>query len=75
MQIAYYTCLNNRCPKHRNVFVEGDPQHLDCGRKRVWLEGQRPDPRPWVWIAPAAVLAIVAAAVMLTVRSRRFKER
>lgn len=61
VEIVYYTCLNNDCPKHRNVFREGDPQHENCARERLQLEGQR-EPMPlWLRIAiPVAVAAAIA---------------
>ncbi len=70
MEIVYYTCLNNECPKHRNVFMEGDPKHDGCARERLWLEGQSPTTPAWLWFAiPAALLAI--AGGILLARSMR----
>ncbi|MFN2449678.1 MAG: hypothetical protein ABR508_07790 [Candidatus Baltobacteraceae bacterium] len=57
MEVVYYTCLNNKCEHHRNVFVEGDPEHADCARERLYLQGQeQPAGLPsWIWFAlPAA---------------------
>lgn len=70
MEVVYYTCLNNDCPKHRNVFVEGDPEHANCERERLFLEGER-KPASWVpIIASAAIsLAVVGAAIFLIVRA------
>lgn len=72
VEIVYYTCLNNECPKHRNVFMEGDPQHDGCERERLWLEGQEPiaqSPR-WMWIAVPALLGIIAGGAFLAIRMR-----
>ncbi len=63
VEIVYYTCLNNECPKHRNVFAEGDPQHEGCARERLWLEGQRAGMPRWLWVAIPAAVAVVAGAV------------
>lgn len=70
MAIVYYTCLNNDCPKHRNIFPEGDPEHQNCARERLWLEGQRPSMPAWIWFALPAALLLGAGAVML-MRSKR----
>lgn len=67
LEIVYYTCLNNECPKHRSVFIEDDPEHEGCARERLWLEGQRPAahvPR-WIWFAVPAALAMAAGAIAL----------
>lgn len=62
METVYYTCLNNACEKHRNVFVEGDPDHAGCERRRLYLEGQEERRTiPWGFVAAAAVLALGAA--------------
>jgi hypothetical protein len=71
VEMVYYTCLNNNCPKHRNIFVEGDPQHEGCARERVLLEGQR-EPMPlWLWIAIPAAMAAAVAGGMLAMRMMR----
>lgn len=58
VEVVYYVCRNNECPKHRNIFLEGDPQHDGCERERMLLEGQRaPMPR-WVWFAIPAAIAL-----------------
>lgn len=76
VEIVYYTCLNNDCPKHRNVFREGDPQHENCARERLQLEGQR-EPMPlWLRIAiPVAVAAAIAGGMLAArmIRTARFK--
>lgn len=76
LEIVYYTCVNNECPKHRNVFAEGDPQHERCARERLWLEGQRPAARipRWIVFAAPAVAAALAAGVLLLVRFMRVDE-
>lgn len=75
VEVVYYTCLNNDCPKHRNVFMEGDPQHERCARERLWLEGQRQRAPRWLWLAIPAALAAAAGAVVLLrmMRDRQFK--
>jgi hypothetical protein len=72
LEIVYYTCLNNECPKHRSVFMEGDPQHEGCERERLWLEGQEPVSQGlrWMWIALPALLATAAAGVYFAMRMR-----
>ncbi|HEV3154188.1 MAG TPA: hypothetical protein VGZ02_10325 [Candidatus Baltobacteraceae bacterium] len=64
-ETVYYTCLNNHCPKHRNVFMEGDGQHADCARERLWLEGQRPGRSRWLLaaVSVAGALAVIAGAM------------
>lgn len=71
MEMVYYTCLNNDCPKHRNIFVEGDPQHEGCARERVLLEGQRRPVPLWLWIAIPAAMAAAIAGGMLAMRMMR----
>jgi hypothetical protein len=71
VDVVYYTCLNNACPKHRNIFREGDPQHENCARERLYLEGQRePMPR-WMWFAIPAAVAGAAVAGLLVMRMIR----
>lgn len=73
MEVAYFVCLNNDCVKHRNIFVEGDPQHADCKRSRLYLQGESAD-RSWLGFALPAVLAMAAAAAttyFLRQQSRR----
>jgi hypothetical protein len=71
VEIVYYTCLNNECPKHRNVFAEGDPEHERCARERLWLEGQRRPMPVWLRLAiPSAIAAVVALGVMAMRRMR-----
>ena len=67
MEVVYYTCLNNDCERHRNVFVDGDPLHENCERRRLYLEGQEKAPGmpAWAWLALPAVLGLGAAAFML----------
>jgi hypothetical protein len=75
MEIVYYTCRNSECPKHRNVFVEGDPQHENCARERLYLEGQE-RPAQWLWYAVPAAIMLAAAAVFAWRRvaeARRFR--
>lgn len=71
VEMVYYTCLNNNCPKHRNIFVEGDPQHEGCARERVLLEGQHRPVPVWLWIAIAAATAAAAAGALLAMRMMR----
>jgi hypothetical protein len=71
VEVVYYTCLNNECPKHRNVFREGDPQHENCARERLWLEGQRADVPRWLWFAIPVALAMIVAGATLAVRKMR----
>ncbi len=71
MEIAYYTCLNNDCQRHRNIFVEGDPQHADCASERLYLEGQeKPGLPAWVWLGVPAALALGAAVFVLLRKMR-----
>jgi hypothetical protein len=71
VEIVYYTCLNNECPKHRNIFTEGDPQHEGCARERLWLEGQRPAAPLWLRLAiPAAIIAAIAGAALAMRKAR-----
>lgn len=74
VDIVYYTCLNNDCAKHRNVFVEGDPQHEGCSRQRLWLEGERQQRPVWVWVA-AGIAAAAAAGIVIarTAQPLKFK--
>lgn len=80
LEIVYYTCLNDDCPKHRSVFMEGDPQHEGCAHERLWLEGQRPSSRAprLLWrIVPVASAAICAAVftVLRVMRPKKPKRR
>jgi hypothetical protein len=70
MEVAYYTCLNNECYKYRGIFMEGDPEHANCERARLYPQ-QRGVPM-WTWFAASALAAIAAgAAVMMFMRRRR----
>jgi hypothetical protein len=73
-EVVYYTCLNNDCEKHRNIFVEGDPDHATCARERLFLQGQD-EPRfpSWMWYAiPAALIGGIAAYIVISrVRASR----
>lgn len=71
LEVVYYTCLNNDCPKHRNVFMEDDPEHENCARERLWLEGQRPSVPQWVWFAAPLAFAALAAGAVLLLRMAR----
>lgn len=71
LNVAYYTCLNNDCPKHRNVFTEGDPLHTQCEREHLWLQGQKRPPSVRSLLILAAVgAAAVVASVLLARRMR-----
>jgi hypothetical protein len=71
MEVVYYTCLNNDCPKHRNIFTEGDPEHANCARERLYLEGER-KPASWLPLIVTAAVSFAAAgaAVLLILRAR-----
>lgn len=71
MEIVYFTCLNKDCERYRNIFSEGDPQHDDCARERLWLEGQRPSVPMWAWAVMPVALMLAAGGVMLFLRSKR----
>jgi multisubunit Na+/H+ antiporter MnhC subunit len=71
-EVIYYTCLNNHCPKHRNIFAEGDPQHANCDRERFYLQGQRePMPRAAILTGAAVGVATLGLAVVLLLRLRK----
>lgn len=70
LEAVYYTCLNNDCPKHRNIFKEGDPEHERCASERLWLQGQRRGVPRWLLFAIPAVMAAAAVATVL-VRMRK----
>lgn len=70
IDVVYYTCLNNDCEKHRNVFVEGSPEHAECARERLYLEGQRKPAPSWLWYALPLAIAAGAAAFVLFLRAR-----
>jgi hypothetical protein len=70
MEIAYYTCLNNECYKYRGIFMEGDPEHANCERARLYLEGESRTPG-WAWFAlPIALAGAVATAAFVFMRRR-----
>ena len=75
MEIAYYTCVNNDCPKHRNVFTEGDPLHANCERERLFLEGQSRAPGWLMWVIPAIFAVTAGAAVLYMLRRNASKEQ
>jgi multisubunit Na+/H+ antiporter MnhC subunit len=69
---VYYTCLNNDCPKHRNVFMEGDPEHAQCKRERLYLAGERrPVPPAVVVTAVSIAVAALGFAISMVLRSRK----
>lgn len=67
---AYYTCLNKKCEHYRGVFRDGDSQHQNCKRERLWLEGQRPTVSVWPWFAAGTAVAVIAVAATV-LRPRR----
>lgn len=71
LEVVYYTCLNNDCPKHRNIFLEGDPEHERCARERLWLQGQRRGMPRWLLFVLPALLAAAGAAAVIVMRSRK----
>jgi hypothetical protein len=76
VEVVYYTCLNDVCPKYRNVFREGDPEHESCARERLWREGQEGAMPQWLWFAiPAALALMIAAGATLTIRRMRGAKR
>ena len=71
MEVEYYTCLNESCARYRGVFIEGDPEHLNCERTSLSLEGER-QPKGWMAVAaPVAIAAGIAAAATFAVRKLR----
>ena len=75
MEIAYYTCLNDECFKYRGIFTEGNAQHANCERARLYLQGEQGLPG-WTWLAVPAMVAIAAGVVALAlVRKRRAQEQ
>lgn len=74
MEVAYHTCLNNECPKHRNIFREGDPLHAHCERERLWLEGQQRPMPVWAWIAIPAALALAVGGALWMLRGKLPKD-
>lgn len=74
MEMVYYTCLNNDCEKHRNIFVEGDSFHEHCERERLYLEGQRSPALSWRWAAIPLGLAAAVGSAMLVMRIRSKKQ-
>lgn len=71
MEETFYVCLNNDCPKHRGVFVEGDPEHANCSRERLYLEGQRPSPPAWLAVAVPLAGLFAMAGIALYLQSRK----
>lgn len=71
MEIVYFTCLNKDCERFRNIFAEGDAQHANCARERLWLEGQSPSMPMWTWLVVPAALLLAAGGMMLYMRSQR----
>jgi hypothetical protein len=69
VDIAYYTCLNNECYKYRGIFMEGDPEHANCERARLFPE-ERAGLPAWMWFAVPAAVALVAGAAMMFMRRR-----
>jgi hypothetical protein len=71
VEIVYFTCLNNECERYRNVFAEGDPQHANCARERLYLQGERRPMPMWAWIAAPALMLLAAATFVALRRARR----
>lgn len=68
-EAVYYICLNQHCPRHRNIFMEGNPQHEACDRERLRFEGERSS-SAWMWLAVAVgVAGATAAATFLLTRA------
>ena len=68
METTYYTCLNQHCVKHRNVFLEGDAEHENCERTVLRFDEESKRPGWLRWAVPAA--AVVAAVVAVQVIKR-----
>jgi hypothetical protein len=67
METTYYTCLNQHCAKHRNVFLDGDPEHEHC--KRTVLRFDEESKRPgWLRVAIPVALAVAALVTVQVVR-------
>ncbi|HKU69149.1 MAG TPA: hypothetical protein VJP85_15360 [Candidatus Baltobacteraceae bacterium] len=71
VEIVYFTCLNEECPKHRDIFAEGDPEHERCAREPLWEEGQRRAMPGWFWAAMSAAIAAAIAGGAIAMRMMR----
>jgi hypothetical protein len=71
METTYYTCLNQHCVRHRNIFLDGDPEHEHCKRTVFRLEDHAKKPWSWMRIAIPVVTA-VGALVAIGALRRRF---
>lgn len=68
METTYYTCLNQHCPHHRNVFVDGDAEHEHCERTVLRFEEQSGRPG---WLRMAIPVAVAVAALITVQIIRR----
>ena len=70
MNAVYYTCLNQHCPKHRNIFLDGDLEHAECQRTVFQLEDHRKPPGWRRYVLPS--LMALGALITLGVMRKRF---
>lgn len=67
METTYYTCLNQHCAKHRNVFLDGDAEHEHCKRTVLRLDEESKRPG-WLRVAIPVALAVAALVTVQVVR-------
>ncbi|HEX5274408.1 MAG TPA: hypothetical protein VFW34_03965 [Candidatus Rubrimentiphilum sp.] len=69
METTYYTCLNQHCAKHRNVFLDGDSEHERCERTVLRFDEESKRPGWLRWAVPAAAVVAALVAVQVVRRS------
>lgn len=69
MNATYYTCLNQHCVKHRNIFLDGDSAHEGCERAVFRLEDHA-KPHGWRRFVVPALMALGAMAAIGVIRRK-----
>jgi len=72
--VQYYVCLNQHCPHHRGIFLDGNSEHAGCAREKLRLGDERSEGARRTallrYVLAAAVVAAAAGAFAYARRSR-----
>ena len=58
----YYVCLNQHCPHHRGIFLDGNSEHAGCAREQLRLGDERSEGARRAALLRYGLAAVVIAA-------------